>query len=94
MEINKSGTSSCNLLMKNKRDKNSSGTEAESERSKVATGREAPPKPDPLTAPTALQPSCSLDLTACIISPAACISVPTACIISCRLDPTACISPI
>jgi len=42
-----------------KRDKNSSGTEAESERSKVATGRVAPPKPDPLAAPTALQPGCS-----------------------------------
>ena len=36
-----------------KRDKNSSGTEAESERPIVATGREAQPKPDPLTAPTA-----------------------------------------
>jgi hypothetical protein len=42
-----------------KRDKNSSGREAESERSKVATGRVVPPKPDPLAAPTALQPSCS-----------------------------------
>jgi hypothetical protein len=42
-----------------KRDKNSSGREAESERPKVATGRVAPPKPDPLAAPTALQPGCS-----------------------------------
>ena len=50
--------------MLNKRDKNSSGTEAESERPIVATGRVVPPKPDPLAAPTALQPSCSLDLTA------------------------------
>jgi hypothetical protein len=48
-----------NLLMINKRDKDSSGKEAESERSKVATGRVVPPKPDPLAAPTALQPSCS-----------------------------------
>ena len=39
--------------MLNKRDKNSSGTEAESERSKVATGRVVQPKPDPLAAPTA-----------------------------------------
>jgi hypothetical protein len=42
-----------NLLMLNKRDKNSSGTEAASERSKVATSRVVPPKPDPLAAPTA-----------------------------------------
>jgi hypothetical protein len=42
-----------NLLMINKRDKDSSGKEAESERSKVATGRVVPPKPDPLAAPTA-----------------------------------------
>ena len=39
--------------------KNSSGTEAESERSKVAISRVVPPKPDPLAAPTALQPGCS-----------------------------------
>jgi hypothetical protein len=39
--------------MINKRDKDSSGKEAESERSKVATGRVVPPKPDPLAAPTA-----------------------------------------
>jgi len=45
--------------MINKRDKDSSGREAESERPKVATGRMAPPKPDPLAAPTALQPGCS-----------------------------------
>jgi len=45
--------------MLKKRDKNSSAREAESERSKVATGRVAPPKPDPLAAPTALQPGCS-----------------------------------
>ena len=45
--------------MINKRDKNSSGIEAESERSIVATARVAPPKPDPLAAPTALQPGCS-----------------------------------
>jgi hypothetical protein len=44
--------------MINKRDKNSSGKEAESERPIVATSRVAPTKPDPLTAPTALQPSC------------------------------------
>ena len=44
---------STNLFMINKRDKNSSCTEAESERLIVATGRVAPPKPDPLTAPTA-----------------------------------------
>ena len=36
-----------------KRDKNSSGTEAESERLKVVTTRVAQPKPDPLAAPTA-----------------------------------------
>jgi len=45
--------------MINKRDKDSSGKEAESERSKVVTGRVVSPKPDPLTAPTALQPGCS-----------------------------------
>ena len=39
--------------MINKRDKDSSGTEAESERPKVATARVALPKPDPITAPTA-----------------------------------------
>ena len=39
--------------MINKRDKNSSGTEAESERPIVTTGRVAQPKPDPLTALTA-----------------------------------------
>jgi len=41
------------------RDKNSSGREAESERLKVVTTRVAQPKPDPLAAPTALQPGCS-----------------------------------
>jgi len=50
---------SLNLLMIKKRDKNSSGREAESERPLVATSRVAQPKPDPLAAPTALQPSCS-----------------------------------
>ena len=39
--------------MINKRDKYSSGKEAKSERPIIATGRVAPPKPDPLTAPTA-----------------------------------------
>ena len=52
VEYNK-GNRLLNLLMIKKRDKNSSGTEAESERSKVATTRVAQPKPDPLAAPTA-----------------------------------------
>ena len=39
--------------MINKRDKDSSGIKAESERPQVATSRVAQPKPDPLTAPTA-----------------------------------------